>query len=135
MGDTVRYEQVDATAISGGSAFPLTAEPVAFDEQVATIHFGHSSSKLDARDKQVIAQVATAQRQTNAQVVVVGHASERTQQLNKVEHELANFNVSLARANRVAEQLIAMGVAPDKVSVKAFSSSSPIDTRRQEGRP
>lgn len=113
--------QVDATAISGGSAFPITASRVTIDEQVATIHFAHSSSKLDERDKRVIAQVASAQRQNGAEVIVVGHASGRTQQLDKVEHELANFRVSLARANRVAEQLIAMGVAREKVRVEAFA--------------
>ena len=118
--------QVDATAISGGQAFPIAATRVTIDEQVATIHFGHSSSRLDERDKQVIAQVASAQRKNDAEVVVVGHASSRTQQLDKVEHELANFRVSLARANRVAEQLIAMGVAPEKVKVEAFSSTNPL---------
>jgi outer membrane protein OmpA-like peptidoglycan-associated protein len=118
--------QVDATAISGGGGFPLTATRTTIDEQVATIHFSHSSSRLDDRDKQVIAQVASAQRQNDAEVVVVGHASGRTQQLDKVEHELANFRVSLARANSVAEQLIAMGVAPEKVRVEAFSSISPL---------
>jgi outer membrane protein OmpA-like peptidoglycan-associated protein len=118
--------QVDATAISGGQNFPITATRVTIDEQVATIHFSHSSSKLDERDRQVIAQVASAQRQNDAEVVIVGHASGRTQQLNKVEHELANFRVSLARANRVAEQLIAMGVAPQKVLVEAFADSNPL---------
>ncbi len=118
--------QIDATAIGGGQAFPIAATQVTIDEQVATIHFGHSSSRLDESDKQIIAQVASAQRQTGAEVVVIGHASSRTQQLSKVEHELANFNVSLARANRVAEQLIAMGVAPEKVRVEAFSSTNPL---------
>ena len=118
--------QVDATAINGGSDFPLRARLVTIDEQVATIHFGHSSSKLDDRDKSVIAQVASAQRQNGAEIVVVGHASGRTQQLDKVEHELANFRISLARANRVAEQLIAMGVAREKVLVEAFADGSPV---------
>lgn len=117
--------QVDATAISGGPASPIAATQATLDEQVATIYFSHSSSRLNERDKQIIAQVASAQQQNNADVVVIGHASSRTQQLSKVEHELANFNISLARANRVAEQLIAMGVAPDKVQVEAVSSTNP----------
>ena len=118
--------QVDATAISGGQTFPLTATRVTIDEQVATIHFGHSSSRLDERDRQVIARVASAQRQNDAEIVVIGHASGRTQQLNKVDHEIANFRVSLARANRVAEHLIAIGVAPEKVRVEAFSATNPL---------
>ncbi|NKB50028.1 MAG: OmpA family protein [Alphaproteobacteria bacterium] len=118
--------QVDPTALDGGSNFPLQARRVTVDEQVATIHFGHSSSKLDDRDKRVIAQVASAQRQNDADVVVIGHASGRTQQLDKVEHELANFRISLARANRVASALIAMGVSPDKVQVEAFADDSQL---------
>ncbi len=34
--------------------------------------------------------------------------------------------MSLARANRVAEHLIAMGVARDKVLVEAFSATNPL---------
>lgn len=116
---------VDPSAIDGGPGFPLTATRVTIDEQVATIHFAHSSSRLDDRDKQVIAQVASAQRQTNADVIVVGHASGRTQQLDKVEHELANFRISMARANRVADQLIAMGVARERVLVEAVADEDP----------
>ncbi|NNE83651.1 MAG: OmpA family protein [Alphaproteobacteria bacterium] len=118
--------RVDPTALDGGSSFPLRATQVTVDEQVATIHFAHSSSRLDDRDKQVLAQVASAQRQNNADVVVIGHASGRTQQLDKIEHELANFRISLARANRVASELIAMGVDPQKVQVEAFADDSQL---------
>lgn len=116
---------VDPTAIDGGPGFPFRATRVTIDEQVATIHFAHSSSRLDDRDRQVIAQVASAQRQTDADVIVVGHASGRTQQLDKVEHELANFRISMARANRVANELIARGVAPEKVVVEAVADDDP----------
>jgi len=116
---------VDPSAIDGGPAFPLRATRVTIDQQVATIHFAHSSSKLDERDKRVIAQVASAQRQNDADIVVVGHASGRTQQLDKVEHELANFRISMARANRVADELIARGVAPEKVLVEAVADENP----------
>lgn len=117
--------RVDTTAISGGTDLPTSASRFTVDEQVATIHFAHSSSKLDDRDRSVIAAVASAQRQNDAEVIVVGHASGRTQQLDKAEHELANFRISLARANRVAEQLISMGVASDKVRVEAVANGKP----------
>ena len=118
--------EVDATAIDGSPSFPIRATQVTIDEQVATIHFAHSSSKLDDRDRSVIAAIASEQQKNNAEVVVVGHASGRTQQLDKVEHELANFRISLARANRVASQLVAMGVAREKVRVEAFADSSQL---------
>lgn len=117
--------QVDMGAIDGGPGFPTRATRVTIDQQVATIHFSHSSSRLDDRDRQVIAQVASAQKRTAADIIVVGHASGRTQQLNKVEHELANFKISMARANRVANELIARGVAPEKVVVEAVADDSP----------
>jgi outer membrane protein OmpA-like peptidoglycan-associated protein len=117
---------VDTTAIDGGTSFPITATRVTIDEQVATIHFAHSSSNLNERDRRVIAQVASAQRENDADIIVVGHASERTQQLDKVDHELANFRISLARANRVATQLIAMGIAQEKVRVEAFADTSQV---------
>jgi outer membrane protein OmpA-like peptidoglycan-associated protein len=116
---------VDPSAIDGGPGYPFRATRVTIDEQVATIHFAHSSSRLDDRDRKVIAQVASAQRQNNAEIVVVGHASGRTQQLDKIEHELANFRISMARANRVANQLVAMGVAREKVLVEAVADGNP----------
>ena len=117
--------QVDPTAIDGGPVFPATPSRTTFDQQVATIHFAHSSTKLDDRDRRVLAEVASAQRQNGAEIIVVGHASQRTKQLNKVEHDLANFRISLARANRVATQLIEMGVAPEKVRVEASADGDP----------
>jgi len=116
---------VDPSAIDGSPGFPFSATRVTIDEQVATIHFAHSSSRLDDRDRKVIAQVASAQRQNNAEVIVVGHASGRTQQLSKVEHELANFRISMARASRVADQLVAMGVAREKVLIEAVADDKP----------
>lgn len=118
--------QVDPTAISGGGGYSAPGGPLLTDQQVATIYFANSSSHLDERDKQVLAQVASAQRANGAQVIVVGHASERTQQLGKVQHELVNFRISLDRANKVAEQLIAMGVGTDKVKIEAMSDAKPV---------
>lgn len=117
--------EVDTSAIDGSPGLARGGSALAAEEQVATIHFGHSSSRLDERDRRVLAEVASAQREQDAEVIVVGHASGRTQQLDKTEHELANFRISLARANRVAEQLIAMGVASQKVKVEAVASGSP----------
>ena len=118
--------QVDLAALESGPSPTTSGSAVTPDEQVATIHFLDSSSKLDDLDRRIIAQVASAQRETNAQIVVIGHASGRTQKSDKVEHELANFRMSLARANRVASQLIAMGVDPDKVQVEAVADANPL---------
>ena len=44
----------------------------------------------------------------------------------KNRHELANFNVSFARANAVAQALIGAGVPPERVTVEAVSDDQPI---------
>lgn len=95
-------------------------------EQVATIQFAHSSSRLDDRDRAILQQVAAIQRQAGGNIVVVGHASSRTQQLDKVEHEIANLNISMARANAVADALVASGVQRELVVVEAVSDGDPM---------
>lgn len=116
---------VDMSALSGGGYAPASAQ-ISPEAQVATIQFGRSSSRLDARDQQLINAVATAQRQNGGNVLVVGHASSRTQQLPKDRHDVANFQVSFARANAVAQALIRAGVAADRVTVEAVSDGQPI---------
>lgn len=116
---------VDMSALGGGGYTPVSAQ-ISREAQVATIQFGRSSSRLDARDQQLINAVATAQRQSGGNVLVVGHASSRTQQLPKNRHEVANFQVSFARANAVAQALIRAGVASDRVTVEAVSDGQPV---------
>jgi outer membrane protein OmpA-like peptidoglycan-associated protein len=116
---------VDPTAIGGGGYVPVSAQ-ISRDLQVATIQFGHSSAQLDARGRAIIAQIASAQRGTGSSVLVVGHASSRTRQLTKAHHEAANFDVSFARANAVAQELVRAGVPTDRVTVEAVADDQPI---------
>lgn len=115
---------VDTSAIGGGGYVPVSAQ-ISREAQVASIQFGHSSSRLGARDRQVINAVASAYR-TGGRLLVVGHASSRTAQMPKNRHEVANFNVSFARANAVAQALIGAGVSPERVTVEAVSDDLPI---------
>lgn len=116
---------VDMSALDGGGYNPVSAQ-ISREAQVATIQFGHSSSRLDARDRQLIGTVASVARQNGGNILVVGHASSRTIQLPKSTHEVANFQVSFARANAVAQALIQAGVAPERVTVEAVSDDQPI---------
>ncbi len=119
---------VDTSVIGGsyggGGYLPVSAQ-ISAEAQVATIQFGQSSSNLGSRDRQVINAVAAAYR-NGGRLLVVGHASSRTGQMPKNRHELANFNVSFARANAVAQALIGAGVSPDRVTVEAVSDDQPI---------
>lgn len=116
---------VDMSALDGGGYNPVSAQ-ISREAQVATIQFGHSSSRLDSRDQQVISTVASVARQNGGNILVVGHASSRTIQLPKTTHEVANFQVSFARANAVAQALIRAGVSPERITVEAVSDDQPI---------
>jgi len=116
---------VDTTMIDGGSrSLPVSAQ-ISAEAQVATIQFGHGSSNLGSRDRQVINAVAAAYR-NGGRLLVVGHASGRTGQMPKDQHKLINFNVSFARANAVAQALIGAGVPPERVIVEAVSDDRPM---------
>jgi len=116
---------VDMSPLGGAGYTPVSAQ-FSREAQVATIQFGHSSSRLDARDRQLIAAVASAFRQNGGNILVVGHASARSQQLPKSKHEVANFKVSFARANSVAQALIRAGVASENVTVEAVADAQPV---------
>jgi outer membrane protein OmpA-like peptidoglycan-associated protein len=113
------------SALDGGGYNPVSAQ-ISREAQVATIQFGRSSSRLDARDQQLIATVVSAHRQNGGNILVVGHASSGTAQLPKSRHEVVNFQVSFARANAVAQALIRNGVSPERVTVEAVADDQPI---------
>jgi len=116
---------VDTSAIGGGGYIPTSAR-VGRETQVATIQFNRSSANLSARDQQIIATVASAQRSDDTNVLIVGHASSRTQQLPKARHEVVNFQVSFKRANAVAQALIRSGVPSNRVTVEAVSDDQQV---------
>jgi outer membrane protein OmpA-like peptidoglycan-associated protein len=116
---------VDTSAIGGGGYVPASAR-VGRETQVATIQFNRSSANLSSRDRQIIAAVASAQRSDDTNVLIVGHASSRTQQLPKARHEVVNFQVSFKRANAVAQALIQSGVPSNRVTVEAVSDDQQV---------
>jgi outer membrane protein OmpA-like peptidoglycan-associated protein len=93
---------------------------------VAVIYFGHSSAQLDGKDRGVLRDVVALQRQSGAAIRVVGHASAMTAVTDQISHDLANFEMSLKRANSVAAELIALGVARDRVRAEARSDKQPV---------
>lgn len=93
---------------------------------VATIPFEIGSSSLDANDRAVLNDVVGLFRQNGRSVRVVGHASSRTRDLDPTTHQLTNLNVSVDRANRVAKELMRLGVPPEKIYVGAKSDSEPL---------
>lgn len=92
----------------------------------AIIFFSHGSSDLDAQDRTVLRDIAALYEQRGGRLRVVGHASSRTQNTTPDEHQIANFDMSMARAESVAEELFALGVASDAVQTEAVGDAEPV---------
>lgn len=93
---------------------------------VGTVNFRHGSSGLSADDLDMVGSIASAARETDAYIRVIGHASARTAEMDLPRHELVNFEQSLARAEAVARALTQAGVPAERVLVEAMSASQPL---------
>ena len=86
------------------------------------IFFGHGSSRLSKNDIEIIKSIAEKAISTNAVVHVKGHASMRTRNMDPIQHALANFNISIKRANAVAKALINNGVPAGRLIGSSIAS-------------
>lgn len=92
----------------------------------AIIFFSHGSVDLDGNDRSVLQDLVALHSQQGGSLRVIGHASSRTRNTTPDEHQVANFEMSLARANAVSSELLRLGVAPDAVSTEAKSDAEPV---------
>lgn len=115
-------QQFGAGRVANNGALPLPASST----RVATILFKNGSSGLDSNDRKILADVARLQRQHNATVRVIGHASQRTRNMEPSRHKQANYEVSVQRANQVATELQRLGIAPDRILTAAVGDNNPI---------
>ncbi|AWZ00736.1 putative lipoprotein YiaD [Rhodobiaceae bacterium] len=113
-----------AQAAPNGSAYANQGGPGNIPPYV--VSFAHGSTGLNAEDRQKIAAAAASAAAYNGIVRVVGHASSRTGDLGVGDHLLANFRVSMKRANAVANELIRAGVDPSRVVVEAKGDAVPV---------
>ena len=121
-------ESVASAEDAGGAGAQETAAAYPSVPQVAarTIYFAHGSTSLPAKGRELLREVAAWFREKGGAIRVVGHSSSRTGDMDPVRHKLINFKVSLDRANAVAQELIRLGVPPDKLIVSAKSDTEPI---------
>jgi outer membrane protein OmpA-like peptidoglycan-associated protein len=113
---------------SAGNSFPaLTGGTGASlgSSMAAVIYFASGSAKLNADGRNALHKVVELHKQRGGVIRVVGHASNRTQEVSAAQHELINFDISYKRARAVADELIRHGVAADKVAVISRSDSEP----------
>ena len=94
--------------------------------RVATILFLSGSAGLNARDRQILANVRRLHKERGGKLRVIVHASSRTRNTNAVRHKIINFKVSVERADAVARELMRLGVKRNDISVNAVSDSQPI---------
>jgi outer membrane protein OmpA-like peptidoglycan-associated protein len=92
----------------------------------AIIFFPHGSSDLGARDRSILRDLAALQQQRGGGLRVVGHASSRTRNATPDEHQVANFDMSLIRANAVLEELLRLGVSAEAVRAEAVGDAEPV---------
>ncbi len=125
QGTQFQAPQFQAPQFQGGAA--VAPRLAALGAQlVAVIYFSHSSAQIDAKDRGVLREVVALQRQRGGTIRVVGHASAHTGVVDQIEHRLANFEVSLKRANAVAAGLVALGAAKGEVRAEARGDAQPI---------
>lgn len=91
-----------------------------------TFYFANGSSALDSKyNKQIRNIVKLAKAKKNAVITVKGYASSRTRNTDPISHKLANFKVSAARAQSVADALKRYGLSASKIQVEALSDTMP----------
>ena len=90
-----------------------------------TFYFADGSSVLDSEYNGNIRKIVKEAKANNATVTVYGYASSRTRNTDVVSHKMANFRVSLARAESVAAALRRAGLPSSRITVEALSDTAP----------
>lgn len=93
--------------------------------RIGVILFGFGSASLDQSGRKMLKDAIAKHGQVGGKLRIVGHASGRTGKKDPVAHRMANFSMSLDRANAVAQALIKQGISPELVSVTAMADSQP----------
>ena len=124
------YQPAYATYAAPGfqSYAPAAAVPAlpAAGQPVGIVFFNNGSAKLGRDDARVVKQVAEMHRYYGGVIRLVGHASQRTRNMNPYAQDQANYNVSLKRANAIARALTRAGVPAALVQVAAAGSTTPV---------
>lgn len=91
-----------------------------------TFYFADGSSVLDSEYNGNIRKIVKEAKANNATVTVYGYASSRTRNTDVVSHKMANFRVSLARAESVAAALRRAGLRLRELRLKHFPTRLPL---------
>lgn len=116
-----RYRETGGTTVIGGR--PQTGGS---GQAYAIIPFASGSTRLSEADLRTIRMAANMHMtQRGNRVRVVGHASSSTSSRSASEQLIANWEISQARANAVADALIADGIPPGSILIEAVGDGQP----------
>jgi outer membrane protein OmpA-like peptidoglycan-associated protein len=91
-----------------------------------TIYFDNGSATVSSSYQSALRKIARLAKENKAMVTVYGFASSRTRDTDPASHKLANFKVSLQRAENTAKALRRAGVPSQRILTQALSDSSPM---------
>jgi len=121
-----QFPQPGATTGSRGTLNSGGPATVGGMVRVATIHFANNAANLDQRDRSILGAVVQLQKERGGRVVVVGHASARTKDMDYIKHQMVNFEISMNRAGTIGTVLKTMGLPAETLEVQAVSDTQPL---------
>ncbi|MBV1887422.1 MAG: OmpA family protein [Parvibaculaceae bacterium] len=110
---------VGAVAVYDGQGGPGNIPPY-------VLQFEYGSAALTAADRAALSEVLPAVGVYGETVRIVGHASQQSGQQDDSKAKWANFSLSMQRAEAVAMELAAQGVAAKRIIVEAAGDSVPV---------
>lgn len=126
--ESVPVAPVSPPTVKGGSQ--LIERPAARASgpgvKVATILFANGSSNLKAHDKRILSAVTRLQKKRGGVIRIIGHASSRTRSMSPVKHKMANFKISVDRADKVVSELVRLGIKNENIEIAAVSDTEPL---------
>lgn len=118
---------VNPDAVTGaGSSGVSRLLPSGESRPIALVFFRHGSASLTRNDVEVLREVVKLHKERGGLVRVIGHASMGRATGDNARQNLANLNISLARANAVARELSRLGVPTDQIQVAAAGAQQPL---------
>jgi outer membrane protein OmpA-like peptidoglycan-associated protein len=113
------YQQPSMGGVAPVRGYAPSGSIAGVGQAVGYVYFGNGSSRLSAADRQVLQQVAQLQRIQGGVLRIIGHASARTGNMEALDQQQVNHEMSMQRATAVAQALVEYGVQPILVQVAA----------------
>jgi len=92
----------------------------------AVIYFADGSAGLDDEDRRALQDMLAYHWQQGGAFRIVGHASRDGRSAESTAEEQANMEISWARANAIASELIRNGIDPNAVQTIGVGDTQPL---------